>query len=140
MGGGDGQWFDSCIIPDCSVPSVRPGCGLFTERVNLHGSDWVVVTEQVASVRTNGVQRSTANISSCLQPQDSLCINFDDSQSSDFAIQTLLWFNSTLSIDQIVALEALLLTQQKAWNPNRMQVSAANQHALLYLHCILMIF
>jgi len=112
--------------------SVRPICGLITESVNLHGSDWVVVTEQVTSLRTNGVQRTKANTSNCLQLQDSLCINFDETQSSDFAMQTLLWFNSTLSVDQIVVLEASLLTQQRAWNPNRMQVATVNHHGLLY--------
>ncbi len=102
--------------------SSRPNCGIITEPTDLHGSDWTVVTEQAALVRTNGVQRSQSNISECMPHQDTLCINFNGSHSSDFAIQTFMWFNETLDIDQIVVLEALLMTQRRFWTPNRMQV------------------
>jgi hypothetical protein len=122
--------FQSCSSPSWvsafhqgkSGVSVRPGCGLITENLNLHGSDWVVVTEQSSSVRTNGVHRTKSNISNCSYLQDSLCINVDEAQSSDFAIHTFMWFNTTLSIDQIMAVEALLMTQPRIWTPNRMQV------------------
>ncbi len=123
------------IFQACSTPSwvsafyegksgisSRPNCGIITEPTDIHGSDWTVVTEQAALVRTNGVQRSRMNISECLTVQDTLCINFNESYSSDFAIQTFMWFNETLDIDQIVVLEALLMTQRRFWTPNRMQV------------------
>jgi hypothetical protein len=102
--------------------SARPSCGIITEIDDLHGSDWVVVTERMDSVRTNGVQRSKSNVGGCQPLQDTLCINFFELHSSDFAIETFMWFNDTLGIDEIMVLEALLMTQRKFWTPNRMQV------------------
>ena len=101
----------------------------------MHAREWVVVTEQSASVRTNGVYRTKSNVSDCILPEDSLCINFHSNQSSDFAIQTVMWFNQTLSLDQIIVLEAALLTQRKFWTPNNMQVTK-QQHVFIHIKCL----
>jgi hypothetical protein len=113
--------------------SLRPNCGVISSSGNARATDWVVVTEQRAAVRTNGVLQSTADVSDCfLELQESLCINFDENQSSDFAIQSLMWFNATLSIDEILALEAALMKQSSPWTPSTLQVILIT---FLYLLC-----
>jgi hypothetical protein len=122
----DSTWV-SAFHQGAAGVSVRPSCGIITENpaspASAAGNNWVVVTEQALSVRINGQLRSKSNVSDCLLLEDSLCINFNQDHSSDFAIQTFMWFNETLLTDQIVALEALLMTQRKFWTPNSMQVA-----------------
>jgi hypothetical protein len=122
----DSTWFSAFHQGSAGV-SVRPSCGIITENpaspASPAGNNWVVVTEQALSVRINAQLRSTSNVSNCSLLEDSLCINFNQDHSSDFAIQTFMWFNETLLTDQIVALEALLMTQRKIWTPSSMQVA-----------------
>jgi len=75
---------------------------------DVHGSNWVVSADRSNSYRSNGVDRTTNG--GCSQ-YDRLAINtgyFAASESSDFAIQTVLVYNRKLTDADVISLESWL--------------------------------
>ncbi len=105
--------------------------------VNLHGSDWVVGSERSDSFRSNGVDR-TSNAANGCQAFDRLAINTGlvPSETSDFAIQSILVYNVKLSVADVQRVEAWLNTFQPAFTPANLQASVCvpNQFSLHDIH------
>lgn len=101
-------------------------CGPISEFINdLHGSDWVIGSDRSNSFRSNGVDRTTNRDNQC-QAFARLAINTGDipSETSDFAIQTVLVYNAKLSDADVQRVEAWLSALQPAFTPANLQARA----------------
>ncbi len=100
-------------------------CGWITPHVDLHGSDWVLGSSRSDNFRSNGVDR-TANSANACQEFDRLAINIGSlsDQVSDFAIQSVLVYNTRLSDADVQRVEAWLNALQPAFTPDNLQVRA----------------
>jgi hypothetical protein len=89
-----------------------------------HGSDWVIGTDRHTSFRSNGVDRST-DAGICAFP-GRIAINAGEraSESSDFAVQSVLVYSRKLTEAEVLRVEAWLMSLQPAFTPANLQASA----------------
>ena len=73
---------------------------------DVHGNSWVVSADRSDSYRSNGVDRTLNKNNNCAA-YDRLAINAGShgSESSDFAVQTVLVYNRKLTDADIISLE-----------------------------------
>jgi hypothetical protein len=91
--------------------SLHSFCGWISQSSNdVHGSDWVVSADRSNSYRSNGVDRTTNTNNNCAA-YDRLAINtgYSTSDSSDFAIQTVLVYNGKLTDADVISLETWIV-------------------------------
>ena len=82
--------------------------GWMTPQTDVHGTNWVLSTDQKDLYKSNGVQRSTTTgaVTSL-----SLSVNygaFYSSEASDFAVACVIAYNRTLSASEITQMELYL--------------------------------
>jgi hypothetical protein len=83
---------------------------LITPHIDVHGTSWVISSDQCNLYRSNGVQRS--DVGEVTGPLCSLTVNGLTSQVSDWAISDMLMYDRELSLSEILRVEKYLnLTQ-----------------------------
>jgi hypothetical protein len=92
---------------------------------DVHGVDWVIGADRSNSFRSNGVDRTKPLNSDC-SVFDRLAINTGQqaSETSDFAIQSVLVYNRKLSDADVMRVEAWLTSQMPAFTPANLQASS----------------
>jgi hypothetical protein len=92
-----------------------------TNKFDLHGVDWVLASDRSNIFRSNGVDR-TSNPGNACQTFDRLVINTGStpyqSETSDFAIQSVLVYNVKLSDADVQRVEDWLASLQRAFTPH----------------------
>jgi hypothetical protein len=123
-----GNWLSGFV----SYPESRAGvahhgsCSWITQHIgDVHGVDWVMGTDRSNSFRSNGVDRTTNSGCSVVAR---LAINTgwsgSASETSDFAIQSVLVYNRKLDDSDVLRVEAWLTSMQPAFTPANLQVRA----------------
>lgn len=80
-----------------------------TPQTNVHGTNWVVSTDQKSLYRSNGTQRSTINGSTPAGVQISINNGwYQSSESSDWAVACVIAYNRELSGAEITQMESYL--------------------------------
>ena len=90
-------------------------------QIDMHGYDWVIGADRSNSFRSNGVDRTT---NAACTGFSRLAINTGASptESSDFAVQSVLVYNRKLSDAEVLRVEAWLTSLQRAFTPANLQV------------------
>jgi alpha-tubulin suppressor-like RCC1 family protein len=86
-------------------------CRWITSAIDMHGYEWVIGTDRSSSFRSNGADRTT---STTCAASDRLAINTGShpSETSDFAVQSVLVYNRTLTDADVTKVEAWLTSLQ----------------------------
>ncbi len=94
-----------------------------TNKVERHVFDWVIGTDRSNSFRSNGEDRT---IKSDCAVFARLAINtgVEIIDTSDFAVQSVLVYNSKLTDADVLKVEAWLSSLQPAFTPATLQVRA----------------
>jgi hypothetical protein len=100
-------------------------CSLITNTNDIHGFDWVLGTDRSNSFRSNGEDRTTNSVCAVF---DRLAINTGvySSDTSDFAVQSVLVYNRKLADADVQKVEAWLSSLQPAFTPATLQVRFCN--------------
>ena len=100
-------------------------CWITQYTSDVHGVDWVMGTDRSNSFRSNGVDRTVPPNSGC-SVFDRLAINTGiyASETSDFAIQSVLVYNRKLDDSDVLRVEAWLASMQPPFTPANLQVRA----------------
>jgi hypothetical protein len=95
-----------------------------TKTQDEHGLDWVIGADRPRSFRSNGLDRTT-NAAACDFP-GRIAINAGmwATESSDFAVQSVLVYNRRLTDAEVMRVEAWLTSLQPSFTPASLQVSA----------------
>jgi hypothetical protein len=93
---------------------------------DLHGIDWVLGSDRSDSFRSNGVDRTINAGNGCQSSTSRLAINTGNlpSETSDFAIQSVLVYNVKLSDADVQRVEAWLNALQPSFTPANLQARA----------------
>jgi hypothetical protein len=102
-------------------------CEWITNTNDIHGFNWVLGSDRSNSFRSNGEGRTTNPECTVF---DRLAINTGlISETSDFAVQSVLVYNRRLTDADVFKVEAWLSSLQPAFNPATLQASV---NVLLY--------
>jgi hypothetical protein len=85
--------------------------GWVANGADLHGTNWVVSTDQNNLYRSNGVLRGNSGAGTSGQTYDRISINYgtaSTTEPSDWAVSEVLVYNRTLTTEEITSVEAYL--------------------------------
>jgi hypothetical protein len=132
--GDDSNWLSGFWSGSSGVAFHSDSCSWITPYNDLHGYDWVIGTDRRNSFRSNGVDRTT---NSFCHVFDRLAINTGKKswEKSDFAVQSVLVYNRTLTDADVLMVEAWLTSLQPVvLNPSNMAVRARAAFLRLFEH------
>jgi hypothetical protein len=118
-----GFWSDSIGV------AWHGSCEFITPSTSDGSDNWVVGSDRSNSLRSNGKERASAGNTCAVF--DRLAINTGtwSSETSDFAIQSVLVYNVKLSNADVQRVEAWLTAQQPAFTPANLQVRLQHEAA-----------
>lgn len=78
-----------------------------TPAIDIHGTDWVISSDQKDLYRSNGIQRSTSGANGDRQCQ--IGINLASYEKSDWAVSDVIMYDRELSLSEIEEVEEYLI-------------------------------
>jgi alpha-tubulin suppressor-like RCC1 family protein len=90
--------------------------------VDVHGNDWVVMSDQARLFRSQFVQRGVLAPSTTVTPTSQMTVNYGSiggvaGEYSDWAVVAVLFFDRVLTVDELVTNEQWLYTRYVAVAP-----------------------
>jgi hypothetical protein len=119
--GVDTNWLSGFHDGRAGVAYQGNTCGFITSSIDLHGYDWVFGTDRRNSFRSNGVGRTTNAAACVFSGRIAINTGLMGGETSDFAVQSLIVYNRTLTDAEVFRVEAWLTSLQPGFIPANLQ-------------------